>query len=172
MLRPPGLYRGDVGCVLRGIVLLLLVLIGVLVGSYALAAPEQSPVVAAARKALSSSKSLRPWERAWYTKIVAGTVQPKCVTVWQTNYGLWEGFKGDVYHIAANPQYLPKGTVVWLPRTGTLMVCTNRGASSNDRVAQGHPNHAAFWIDLWSKKPKYPTGNGTMWIIGRAPWPH
>ena len=41
MLRPPGLYRGDLGCELRGIVLVL-VLIGVLVGSYALAAPKSS----------------------------------------------------------------------------------------------------------------------------------
>ena len=172
MLRPPGLYRGDLGCVLRGIVLIL-VLTGVGVVSYALAAPEQSPVVTAAHRALSSSKPLRPWERAWYTKVVNGTVQPRKVRVWQTQYGPYEGFDGDYYHIAANPKYLPKGTVVYMPSTGRLMVVTNRGASSNDRIAQNSRNRCAFWVDRWERTAgTYTTGPGDIYIIGKAPWHH
>ena len=129
-----------------------------------------SPLQVHARKALATGK-LAKWERAWYETIVAGTVQPKRVTVWQTQYGPYEGYPGDTYHIAANPKYLPKGTVVWLPSTGRLMVVTNRGADFNDRIAR--KRGAAVWVDRWERVAgTYRTGNGDCWIVGKAPWNH
>lgn len=129
-----------------------------------------SPLIVHARKALATGK-LATWERNWYAQIVAGTVQPRRVTVWQTQYGPYEGYPGDTYHIAANPKYLPKGTVVWLASTGRLHVVTNRGADFNDRIAR--KRGAAFWVDRWERvEGTYRTGNGDCWIVGRAPWRH
>ena len=133
-----------------------------------------SPLVVHARKALASG-SLAKWERNWYEKIVAGTVTPKRVTVWQTQYGMWDRgrYKGDLWHLACNPCNLKPGTVVWLPSTGRLHVVTNRGASSNDRAARGHGG--SYWVDVWTTRSGqygWTTQTGSMYVIGRAPWRH
>ena len=170
MLRPPGLYRVDAGC---GTLILCIMALLIAVLGHTAPKPTVPPVVVAARRALASSKLLRPWERAWYTKIANGTIHPRKVRVWQTQYGPYEGFDGDYYHIAANPKYLPKGTVVYMPSTGRLMVVTNRGASSNDRIAQNSRNRCAFWVDRWERTAgTYTTGPGDIYIIGKAPWHH
>lgn len=116
---------------------------------------------------------LQRWERNWWQKIAAGTIAPKPVTVWATSYGPWEGYAGDDYHVAANPQYMPLGTVLYVPLTGRLMVVTNRGAGYNDRIA--HSRNAAHWLDLWSRRAgQYGLGCKVtrVYVIGRAPWPH
>lgn len=134
----------------------------------------QSPLQVHASKALASG-SLAKWERNWYEKIVAGTVTPKRVTVWQTQYGMWDPqrYRGALWHLACNPCNLPLGTVVWLPSTGRLHVVTNRGASSNDRAARGHGG--SYWVDVWTTRSGqygWTTQTGNMWIVGRAPWRH
>lgn len=146
----------------------------------------QSPLQVHARKALASG-SLAIWERNWYTKIVAGTVQPKRVRVWFTSYGPWEGYKGDDYHVAANK--LDPGTVLYVPLTGKLMVVTNRGADFNDRIARAGRDEwvripggskvrgksCELWVDIWTRKRgMYGLGEttGDVWIVGRAPWKH
>lgn len=88
-------------------------------------------------------------------------------TVWITNYGPWEGFKGDSYHIACNK--LPAGTVVWLAGDRQLKVVTNRGSSRNDSVARRKGGE--FWVDRWTKQPRYDNGCQRLFVIGRAPWP-
>lgn len=179
-MRPPGTYQGEIGCgvivVAAGLLLTLAGMTGAQQSQPVRAAQSvsstdaQSPLQVHARKALATGK-LAKWERNWYTKIVAGTVTPRRVTVWLTQYGPYEGYRGDDYHIAANPKYLPKGTVVWLPSTGRLMVVTNRGADFNDRIAR--KRGAAFWVDRWERvEGTYRTGNGDCWIVGRAPWRH
>jgi hypothetical protein len=106
---------------------------------------------------------------------VAGTVTPKRVTVWQTQYGMWDRgrYKGDLWHLACNPCNLKPGTVVWLPSTGRLHVVTNRGASSNDRAARGHGG--SYWVDVYTSyegQYGWSTQTGSMYVIGRAPWKH
>jgi hypothetical protein len=115
---------------------------------------------------------LARWERQWLDR------KPQRVaTVFVTNYGPWEGFGGDTYHIASN--VLPKGTVVWLSQDRCPKVVTNRGASSNDAWAQadhnpdGSPKQPAeFWVDRWTAKRRGDNGNQRAWIVGRAPWRH
>lgn len=135
-------------------------------------AAGREKVLAHASRALASGK-LAVWERAWYQKLVAGTVTPRRVTVWQTQYGLWDPqrYKGDLYHVACNQ--LPLGTVVWLPSTGRLHVVTNRGAASNDRAARR--KGGAYWIDVWTHREGqygWSTTTGSMYIVGKAPWRH
>lgn len=133
-------------------------------------AQAQEPLMSHAKKALAN-KNIRPWERAWYKKVVSGAVKPKHVRVWQTTYGPWEGYKGDTYHIAANPCNMKPGTVVWLKSTKRIMVVTNRGDSYNDVRARNHG--CAFWVDIWVRhRGQYPTGNGDMWILGKVNWKH
>lgn len=121
-----------------------------------------------ARDALKSGK-LRPWQALWYNRLAAGyPVKP--VTVWATQYGLWDTqkYKGETYHIACNK--LPRGTVVWLEATKRLHVVTNRGADSNDFVAR-EKKHAAYWVDCWTKyegQYGWSTTNSRMWIVGFA----
>lgn len=145
-----------------------------------------SPLVVHARKALASS-TLAKWERSWYEKVVAGTVTPRRVTVWQTSYGPWEGYRGDTYHVAANRFDL--GTVLYVPLTGRLMVVTNGGASYNDRVARAGRDEwvslpggrkvrgkaCELWVDIWTRRRgMYGLGEkcGEVYVIGRAPWKH
>ena len=110
---------------------------------------------------------LAPWERQWL-----GRTPQRTVTVWRTFYGPWDRgrYKGAPWHIAANPQHLKPGTVVWLARDRRLVVVTNRGANSNDRAARGHG--AAHWVDLWSAAPRGDNATQTAYIIGHVPWPH
>jgi hypothetical protein len=90
---------------------------------------------------------LAPWQASWYAKALATQPQPR--RIWLTQYGPWEGYAGDDYHIAANPRYMVPGTVVWLSKPGQLRVVTNRGADYNDRVARSHG--ARHWVDLWTR---------------------
>ena len=121
-------------------------------------------------KALASGH-LRPWERQWATRMAAGQVgTPR--RVWLTQYGEWDPqhYHGALYHVAANR--LPLGTVLWCERTRRLHVVTNRGAASNDRVAERRG--AALWCDVWTHREGqygWQTTTGTVWVIGRAPWP-
>jgi hypothetical protein len=135
-------------------------------------AQAQEPLMSHAKKALAN-KNIRPWERAWYEKVVSGAVKPKHVKTWSTQYGLWNKgrYKGDTYHIACNK--LPKGTVVWMTHTQRLMVVTNCGASSNDGIAQRQ--NGQYWTDVWTKyrgQYGWDTKLGSMWILGKAPWRH
>ena len=108
---------------------------------------------------------LRVWERQWLDRTPSRTV-----TVWTTNYGPWDPqrYAGDDYHIACNQ--LPKGTVVYLSRDRQIKVVTNRGARKNDTVARGRG--AAYWIDRWTATARHDNHNQTLYVLGRAPWPH
>lgn len=120
-----------------------------------------------ARDALKSGK-LRPWQALWYNRLAAGyPVKP--VTVWATQYGLWDPqkYKGETYHIACNK--LPRGTVVWLEATKRLHVVTNRGADFNDGIAVDHK--ARYWVDVWTLRNGqygWSSTNSRMWIVGFA----
>lgn len=126
------------------------------------------PLQAAARKALDGQFGpLRPWQRHWYEVALQHPAEVR--TVWLTQYGPWEGYAGDDYHIAANPRYMPLGTVVWLNKPGKLCVVTNRGASFNDRIAKS--KGCDHWIDLWTRyKKQYGLNTTTAkaWKLGNA----
>jgi len=157
------------------------------------ACPEQFPAalqtptpVVWAKQQLAAGH-LRPWQRQWCERMAAGKVgQP--VRVFQTWYGLWEGYHGDTWHIAANPCHLPKGSVVYIEGLG-LRVVTNRGASYNDPVARGqrypkrlpngkrHPQAGQrigcrYWVDQWSATKRGDNRTPRLWVVGRSPWPH
>jgi len=110
--------------------------------------------------------NLRPWEKQWALRMVKGEYKAG-VKVWTTNYGPWEGFKGDYYHIACN--MLPLGTVVWLSNDKALKVVTNRGAKRNDSVARG--KGASYWIDRWTKRARYDNACQRLYVVGRVKWP-
>jgi hypothetical protein len=139
-----------------------------------LAAPGDAPATWA-REALAC-KTTPKWQRTWAERVLAGKHKAP-VTVFVTNYGLWDRhpFKGDYYHIASN--VLPKGTVVYLEADRTLKVVTNCGARRNDRWAR-HPRRgetrkpAAYWVDRWTKRARHDNANTRLWVVGNAPWPH
>lgn len=108
---------------------------------------------------------LRQWERQWLDRTPS-----RVAKVWTTNYGPWDPqqYAGDDYHIACN--VLPKGTVVWLSRDQAIKVVTNRGSSRNDRVARNRG--AAFWIDRFTFTARHDNHSQTLYVLGRAPWPH
>lgn len=145
---------------MRTIIVLLLALS--VVGP-ARAEPVNLRAVAVQR--LASGK-LAAWERQWYQQIAAGKPCAS-TTVWSTQYGKWEGYNGTPYHLAANPSHLPRGTVVYLEATGRLMVVTNRGASSNDRIARR--KGAAYWVDVHTRycgEYGWTTRNTRLWVVG------
>ena len=189
-MRPPGTsnIHPDFGCgtlVAISATVLLLTLAGVAGQSQQSQTTEvrvspvstqdaQSHLVVHAKHALATGK-LAKWEAAWYAKIVAGTITPRRITVWVTEYGPWEGFQGDDYHIACNSVNLPLGTVVYMEKTKRLMVVATTGAAYND--VKAIECRAKYWTDVWTRtKGKYgPTGGNTtttIYILGRAPWPH
>ena len=108
---------------------------------------------------------LRKWERQWLDR-----TPRRVAKVWTTNYGPWDPqqYGGDDYHIACN--VLPRGAVVWLSRDQAIKVVTNRGASKNDRVARNRG--ASFWIDRWTATARHDNHSQTLYVLGRAPWPH
>jgi hypothetical protein len=108
---------------------------------------SKDPLQRCAQKALRGDYKLKPWQTAAYQWYVQhGAVKRH---VWLTQYGPWEGYHGAPYHIAANPQHLPMGSVVWLSKPGALRVVTNRGADYNDPIARH--NGCAHWVDLWTR---------------------
>jgi hypothetical protein len=116
---------------------------------------------------------LRLWERQWLDR-----TPRRVAKVWTTNYGPWDPqrYKGDDYHIASN--VLPKGTVVWLTADQKIKVVTNRGANWNDKWAQaakwkGKPKPVCeFWIDRFTFAARHDNDSQTLYVLGRAPWPH
>ena len=129
-------------------------------------AAETPPPVAWARQSLASGH-LRPWERQWATRMARGQVGTER-RVWVTNYGPWDRghYKGAPWHIACNS--LPVGTVVWMD--GRLRVVTNRGAGSNDAWARREG--CEFWCDRWTRTRRSDNAAVTVYVVGRAPWPH
>lgn len=112
---------------------------------------------------------LRPWQARWYAQALA--TQPRPRRVWQTQYGEWDPgrYRGDRYHIAANPRHLQRGSVVWLSKPGILCVVTNRGADSNDRIAKAHG--CDHWVDLHTAyEGQYGLGSATCdaYLLGVA----
>jgi hypothetical protein len=110
---------------------------------------------------------LKPWQAVWYARALE--TQPDSRRVWLTQYGPWENYQGDDYHIAANPRYMLPGTVVWLSKPGQLRVVTNRGASYNDAVARRRG--CAHWVDLWTRyRGQYGLDTTTCeaYVLGRA----
>jgi hypothetical protein len=112
---------------------------------------------------------LKPWQSAWYARALE--TQPDSRRVWLTQYGMWgpQHYQGDDYHIAANPRYMVRGTVVWLSKPGQLRVVTNRGASSNDAVARRRG--CEHWVDIWTRyRGQYGLDTTTCeaYVLGRA----
>jgi len=126
----------------------------------ALPTPQSAPQ-RWAQQALANGH-LRPWERQWATRMARGECG-RPAKAWVSNYGPWEGYAGAEWHIAANPRYLPTGTVVWMD--GRLKVVTNRGASRND--AWAHRSGCEFWIDRWTAKRRGDNAAQRVWIVGR-----
>lgn len=114
---------------------------------------------------------LAPWERMRWQQVAAGCPVHR-VTVWATQYGLWDRprpYKGDDYHLASNK--LPLGTVVYLPMADRLMVVMTTGADSNDGVADGKGAHC--WVDVWTRREGqygWTTQTGPLWIVGKCAW--
>lgn len=146
----------------------LLVLLSLLSPAHAPPAPAMptDPLQRCATRAMRGEFGpLTAWQASWYAQALV--TQPTSRRVWLTQYGPWEGYGGDDYHVAAN--VLPRGTVVWLSKPGQLRVVTNRGARSNDRHARSHS--CAYWMDLWTRyRGQYGLDTTTcrVYVLGQA----
>lgn len=146
----------------------LLILLSLLSPAPAPQTLPADPLQRCATRALAGDYGhIAPWQASWYAKALVTEPTPR--RVWLTQYGPWEGYAGDDYHIAANPRYMVPGTVVWLSKPGRLSVVTNRGASSNDRIARRRG--CAHWVDLWTRyRGQYGLDTTTCdaYVLGRA----